>query len=142
MTNVGVVGSRTFKDYAFLCDQLDMFWLFLGAFTVVSGGATGADTMAVRWANAHKLPIPIVFPADFYKLGHPEAVIKMDRRNRPYDAAAGFRRNQEIIDASDMLIAFWNEKSPGTKDSIERAKQAGKPVYVLWPVQERVYGTR
>lgn len=149
MLKIGVVGTRTFKDYQFLSEQLDLIRAFLGDFLVVSGGATGADTMAVRWANERKLPIPVVFPAYFYDLSHPDAVIKEDRNGRKYDAAAGLRRNQEIVDNSDLIVAFWDGKSPGTKDTIGKAQQALKSIYVLWPatepkayIEERVYGTR
>ena len=37
-------------------------------------------------------------------------------------------RNTKIIEDCDMVIAFWNGVSTGTKDSIEKAKSMNKKV--------------
>lgn len=43
--------------------------------------------------------------------------------------AAGFRRNQEMVDlGAYMAIAFWNGKSSGTRDCMDRCRAAG--IYV------------
>lgn len=128
---VGVVGSRTFKDYKYLSQILDWFRKYLGDFTVVSGGAEGVDSLAVCWANERKLPVPIVYPAFWSDLSHPDAIIKTRKNGQKYDAAAGFRRNQQIVERADILIAFWDGKSKGTQDSIARAEKVGKLVYIF-----------
>lgn len=78
---------------------------------IVSGGARGADTLAQKFAEQEKIPMR-VFPADWARFGK----------------GAGPRRNQEIVDHCDKLLAFYvNEKnSTGTKDSVRRAKRVDK----------------
>lgn len=48
--------------------------------------------------------------------------------------AAGPIRNQEMLDngKADALVAFWDGKSPGTKDMIRRAKRKGIKVKVVY----------
>lgn len=48
-----------------------------------------------------------------------------------YGKAAGPIRNQEIVNVSDIVIAFWNKKSRGTKDTIDKALRGNKPVLVI-----------
>jgi ABC-type sugar transport system substrate-binding protein len=45
--------------------------------------------------------------------------------------AAGFIRNQDIVNACDRLIAFSHQDSRGTAHSIRLAREAGKPVIVI-----------
>ena len=132
---IGVVGSRKFTDYRFLCDELDgCRWLW-GDFTVVSGGAKGADTLAVRWANERGLPF-LVFEAQWEDLSHPDALLKQRTDGTVYDVYAGFRRNQTIVDSSDKMVAFWDGISKGTASSVGRARKRGLPIYVFWPGRE------
>lgn len=44
---------------------------------------------------------------------------------------AAHRRNQQIVDESDSLIAFPCQHSKGTWDTIRRAKKKGIPVEVI-----------
>jgi hypothetical protein len=46
----------------------------------------------------------------------------------PTKAAA---RNQRLIDACDVLVAFWDGSSKGTRSTVERALDSGKEVHVL-----------
>lgn len=81
---------------------------------IVSGGARGTDTLAEKFAEQEKIPFKL-FPADWKRFGR----------------GAGPRRNQEIVDHCDKLIAFFiNEaKSTGTKDSVRRAKRQEKLLF-------------
>jgi hypothetical protein len=76
---------------------------------IVSGGAPGIDDMAGRFAEKHSLKMT-VFPADWNKYGR----------------SAGPRRNTLIIDYADLVIAFPDKQSVGTRDSIKKAKKQGK----------------
>jgi len=113
---VAVIGSRTFSDKQRLAEILgknrDRIKM------IVSGGARGADTLAVEWAQENGFPY-LVFPARW-----------KDPVTGQHDRGAGFRRNHNIIKVSDVVIAFWDGVSNGTKHSIELAKQLGKPVKV------------
>ena len=50
-----------------------------------------------------------------------------------YSNPAGMIRNGEIVRLSDEVIAFWDGKSSGTRDTIQKAKAAGKSVRVFQP---------
>lgn len=115
--NIAVVGSRHFDAtyYSILafCIKFRMqdIHKHIG---IVSGGAKGADTLAEMFANANLLPLT-VFKPDWDKYGR----------------SAGFRRNQDIVDASDEIIALWDGESRGTLDTMSKALQQNKTVFVL-----------
>ena len=80
---------------------------------VVSGGARGADTHGVSWAELHDVPVRR-FPADWNAHGR----------------AAGPTRNAEMAKYADSLVAVWDGQSRGTRDMINRALREGLWVYV------------
>ena len=41
------------------------------------------------------------------------------------------RRNITIIEHSDLVLAFWDGSSRGTKFVIDRCKEMGKPIRVF-----------
>jgi len=43
---------------------------------------------------------------------------------------APLERNTQIVQYSDILYAFWDGRSKGTKDSIDKAKAMGKKVFI------------
>jgi hypothetical protein len=47
-----------------------------------------------------------------------------------YGKRAGFLRNAEMVSEADVLFAFWDGKSKGTKHSIDLALDKGIPVFV------------
>lgn len=113
-----VAGTRTFDDYALLCRKLDKL---LNKWTsdeiiIVSGTARGADLLGEKWAYDGG--------ATTVKRFHPE----IDRYGVP---KAYFVRNQEMVDYADRAIFFWNGRSPGTMDCINRAKRKGMKVKII-----------
>ncbi len=40
-------------------------------------------------------------------------------------------RNQRLVDACDVLVAFWDGASKGTRTTVERALDSGKEVHVF-----------
>jgi hypothetical protein len=116
VTAIGIVGSRTFRDEAFLKREVDeLLSVYVNADTVVSGGAEGADRLGENYAKILGLKTKI-FKPDWKKHGK----------------KAGILRNKDIVDNSHVLLAFWDGKSPGTKNSIERAKRQGKSVFIRY----------
>lgn len=75
---------------------------------IISGMATGADSVAVDWAVTNWLKVH-KFPADW----------------KTHGKAAGHIRNQQMIDEGkpDLVVAFPGGK--GTADMVKRAKKAG-----------------
>lgn len=102
---LAVVGCRDFYDYDTVKQKLDSI---PGITCIVSGGATGVDASAKRYAEENNLEY-IEFPADWSK-----------------GRAAGPIRNKQIVNACDELIAFWDGESKGTKSAVGLATGAKK----------------
>lgn len=82
---------------------------------VIHGGARGADRMAAKYAYALGFKVR-VFKADWDRFGK----------------VAGFLRNQAMLDEKpDLVIAFWDGKSRGTQDTINRARSMGLPLEIV-----------
>jgi hypothetical protein len=109
---LAVVGSRTFNDYSLL--ERTLLRVRTPITEIVSGGARGADSLAARWAHVHGVPLKEFLP-DWKK----------------YGKSAGFRRNREIIEYADAMLAFWDGISRGTKHDIDLAIELGKPYHAI-----------
>jgi hypothetical protein len=82
---------------------------------IIHGGAPGADRIA-GWL------------AEDFGFTVREFKANWDRGGK----RAGILRNIKMLDASpDLVIAFWDGKSRGTKHTIDEAKRRGIPVEVL-----------
>lgn len=107
MKKIAIVGSREYKNI----DKVIDFVKNLPKDTIlISGGARGVDKIAENTARSIGI-IYCTVPANWDIHGRYKA---------------GFIRNSGIVDLCDELYAFWDEKSPGTKDSIDKAKKVGK----------------
>lgn len=83
--------------------------------TVIHGGARGADTQAGIYAARAGFKV-LVFKADWKR----------------HHGGAGRIRNREMLNQQpDLVIAFWDGSSKGTKDTIDEAKRRGIPVEVI-----------
>jgi len=115
---VGIVGSRSLSGESirnFIAAYLTDHRNYPGI-VVVSGGADGVDTEAVEVAKELHLDY-MVYEAQWGTLG----------------PNAGKIRNQYIVDDSDELLIIWDEKSPGTKDTLRRTRKAKKPHFLYIP---------
>lgn len=112
-----VAGGRNFSDYGLLKARCDYFLsekMKSHQVVIVSGHAKGADALGERYALEHGLQCD-AHPAKWEK----------------YGKSAGFRRNAEMADAADALIAFWDGESRGTANMINLAKSKGLKVAVV-----------
>ena len=109
---LAIIGSRTFKDYKKLCEILDPNINKIKK--VVSGGANGADKLAEKWAKFNGIEVEIFLP-------------NWQRNGKQ----AGFIRNEQIIEASTHVMAFWDGDSKGTKHSIGLAKKSEKKLKII-----------
>lgn len=114
---VAVTGGRTFSDYGAVCIALGLVHHAYGIRTIIHGGATGADRLAVRWANENGVATR-VYPAKWSK----------------YGKSAGPIRNQEMVDRKPAVLVVF-DGGKGTHDMETKARQADIPVVrVLSPV--------
>lgn len=81
---------------------------------IVSGGAKGVDSNAKEYALKNNIPLTEFLP-DYQKFGR----------------GAPLKRNLQIIQYADIVIAFWDGKSKGTKYVIDNCKKANIPVKVI-----------
>jgi hypothetical protein len=111
---VAIVGSRHFPEM----DRVREFVEALPAGAIVlTGGASGVDATAGQAARDRGLGL-IKLPPRF---------------EETTDPGASARRNQELVDAADILVAFWDGSSQGTRKTVERALESGREVHVYLP---------
>ncbi len=122
-----IAGSRNGVTYQKVCEAIEQCGWDISE--VVCGKAYGADTFGEQWALTNKIPIKY-FPAKWDDLSHPNAVIRTNKFGHKYDVTAGFRRNHEMGDYADALLAVWDGSSHGTKDMIDYATKKGLKVFV------------
>lgn len=119
MVNVIIAGSRDFTDEKFLFNRVGDWVraLPLGVhhqdITVFCGGADGADALGLAWARFNGCAVAH-YPAKW----------------RDHGKAAGPIRNAEMADDAEILIAFWDGKSKGTRNMIDTALKKGLEVHV------------
>ncbi len=106
-----VAGGRHFEDYFMV--QLALERVAAASDEIVSGGANGADALGERYAKEQNHPLKI-FNADWEKHGK----------------SAGPIRNQQMAVYADILVAFWDGKSKGTRDMINKALIYGLELHV------------
>lgn len=112
-----IAGSRSFNDVDMVIEVFEFLeskgfippqshWTFL------SGMARGADRIGYELAIANEIPV-MKFPADWDMHG----------------GSAGYIRNAEMAVHTDVLVAFWDGESRGTKHMIETCTKKGIPVF-------------
>jgi len=109
---VAIVGSRRFSETGRVTEYVSSL---PARASVVTGSASGVDATATKAARAKGIPVQVM-PASFDELS---------------DASRSAARNQRLIDACDVLVAFWDGSSKGTRSTIERALDSGKEVHVF-----------
>lgn len=106
-----IAGSRNINNINYIIDAIQNSHFHITE--IVSGGARGVDKLGEEYAKLNKIPIKI-FNAEWNTFGK----------------SAGYRRNKEMGDYADALIAIWNGESLGTKHMIDIAKDKNLLVYV------------
>ena len=75
---------------------------------IISGGAKGIDTDARNFARLNNIPL-VEFLPEYSK----------------YKKGAPLKRNIQIAEYADIVIAFWDGKSKGTKFMIDYCNKKG-----------------
>ena len=112
---LGIVGSRKLDDYSIVEEAIKEHYGNSVSF-IVSGGAVGADKLGVLYAQIHNIPYFEHIP---------------NTTKYPNFSIAAKERNTLIVDDADAILAFWNGKSSGTKDSIEKAEASNTPITII-----------
>lgn len=106
---VGVVGSRS-KTVQNLENYLPK-----DTSEIVSDGAKGIDLCAKQYAIKNNIKL-VEFLPNYAR----------------YDRGAPIKRNNQIVDYCDVIIAFWDGISKGTKYTIDYAKSKNKKIVVIF----------
>ena len=106
-----IAGSRNFNDY----ELLSLTCKDLLISEIISGTAKGADKLGEKYAIKHNIPVK-KFPANWDK----------------YGKSAGYIRNEEMAKYGESLIAFWDNKSKGTKHMIDLAKKYNLKIKIVF----------
>lgn len=104
---IAVIGSRELK-----IDNLEAY-LPDGVTEIVSGGAKGVDTSAKEFASTHGIKLTEFLP-DYKRYGR----------------SAPLKRNINIIENADLVLAFWDGFSRGTKYVIDNCRKRNIPIIV------------
>lgn len=113
---LAIVGSRWYNDYSSFKTYLEKAITILNIEfnKIISGGANGPDRMAIRYAKEKGIEWT-EYPAEW---------------NR-YGKKAGFIRNTTIVENATYVLAFWDRKSSGTFDTIEKCAMFNKEVHII-----------
>lgn len=116
MTKIAVIGQRQIKDdrsVKFIFDKLDYLLSNKQDIEIVQGGAKGVDSIAYMYAVKKNYKFKL-FPAKWLV----------------YGKQAGYLRNIGMIEYCDVVVAFWDGKSKGTKHMIDNSIKRGLDVRV------------
>ncbi|WP_249298787.1 SLOG family protein [Feifania hominis] len=108
---VAIIGSRKAPESVY---ELLAQYVPLNASEIVSGGAVGIDRLAERYARENGLALKTFLP-NYHK----------------YAKSAPLERNRQIVAYSDLVLAVWDGKSPGTKFVINYCLEQGRAVKVI-----------
>jgi len=113
-----IAGSRDYEESSEYSNVIfngliDGIVQFYEVKEIVSGLAKGPDTMGKDYGIEHGIRV-VEFPAEWDLLGK----------------RAGMIRNHQMGNYADILVAFWDGKSKGTKGMIEYMTKLKKVVVV------------
>lgn len=106
-----IAGSRNVKDYSLVVQSIVRSGYDITE--VVSGCATGVDTLGEQWARANGVPIKEM-PANWNKYGN----------------SAGPIRNRDMAEYADAAVVVWDGESRGSRNMIENMIRRKKPYYI------------
>ena len=121
--NLVVVGSSRFYDYGLVEDAMDQ-WTSEEAHPdlVITGGASGVDYLAERWADNHNVQYA-VFTEEW---NAPRSGLEDDGREE-----APTSLTKQLLEAATHVLAFPSPTSKWTHVVIEMAESMDIPVTVI-----------
>ena len=119
MKSIIICGTRTFNSYQTLKNTLDSYLSTIDDdVRFISGGAQGADSLALAYAQNHRIPCIVIY-ADWNTYGKSAGPI----RNK--------RMLEEAMHDNPVVIAFWDGISKGTKNMIDLAEKNNVELYIV-----------
>jgi hypothetical protein len=106
-----IAGTRTCKDMLLLEQAVSESGFEITE--IVCGESTGGEHLGLVWGERNNIPVK-VFATDWERYGD----------------TASSRRNGEMADYGEALIALWDGTSPGTRSLIAKANKRNLKVYV------------
>ena len=100
-----IIGSRNIKHFDF------SNYVPKSAELIISGGASGIDSLAEAYADAHRISKLIVYP-----------------NYKRYAKGAPLKRNEIMVDNADAVLAIWDGVSRGTLHTVKYAISTEKPL--------------
>ena len=109
---LSIIGSKGFDDYKLL--KKSLFSHIEKISFMITGYSSGANKLAEKWADENNIK-KLIFKPDQDKYGE----------------LADSVRNKTIVENSDLIIAFWDGKSKGTKNSIDLAQKLKRDILII-----------
>ena len=103
-----IIGSRGILDFdlaPYINSRVEL---------IISGGADGVDSLAEKFADKHKISKLILYP-----------------KYEKYGKAAPIKRNHQMVDLADCVLAIWDGCSKGTANTIRYAQKLKKELTVV-----------
>lgn len=107
-----VAGSRQLSNYMLVEHACSM--LSKPMTMEICGCCRGPDMLGAYYANQRNIPVRR-YPAQW----------------QTYGKQAGFKRNEQMAEDAEALVAIWDGVSRGTKHMIDIARKRGLEVIVL-----------
>ena len=130
---VGIVGSRKYTNKNKIKDFIyELKEVFGDEVEIVSGGCKfGADKYAKKFALEFDMKY-VEFPPVHYSWNM-HCKLPATKYNKPYYVTNYFKRNKQIAEYSDIIVAFIQKgvESRGTMNTIHHAEKQKKLIQIL-----------
>lgn len=100
-----IVGSRSISEFdlsPYVTDDVEL---------IISGGAQGIDTLAEQYADKKRIDKLIMRPK--YNI---------------YGKGAPLKRNEQMVEICDAVLAVWDGRSRGTRYTLDYARKQNKKI--------------
>ena len=133
MIKIGIVGSRSYTDKKKVKDLIfNIKEKYGDEVEIVSGGQPkGADGLAKKCALEFDMKY-VEFPPSHYS-HNMHCKLPATEYNKPYYVSNFFKRNKQIAEYSNIIVAFIPEgvESRGTMDTVGHAEKLKKLVKII-----------
>ena len=130
---IGIVGSRSYTDKKKIKNLLfEMKEKYGDDVEIVSGGQKdGADGLAKKYALEFDMKY-VEFPPTHYSYNM-HCKLPASEYNKPYYVTNYFKRNKQIAEYSNIIVAFIPEgvTSNGTMNTVGHAERLKKMVKII-----------